>query len=65
MTTPEQPTPAPTAYGYCAWHQGYARNVRLIQVSDQGSGPCTASRHFACHLCRQAYDLIPLADLPL
>jgi hypothetical protein len=55
----------PTAYGWCAWHQGHARGVRLIQVIEQGSGPGTAGNRFACHPCRQAYDLVPLADQPL
>lgn len=54
----------PTGYGWCAWHQGRARGVRLIQVIEQGSGPGTAGNHFACLSCRQAYDLVPLADRP-
>lgn len=55
-------TNTPTSYGYCAWHQGYAQRVRLIQVVEEGSGPGT--NHFACHPCREAYDLVPLADRP-
>ena len=58
-------TNAPTAVGWCAWHQNYARGVRLIQVIEQSSGPGTMGNHFACHPCRQAYNLAPLADQPL
>ncbi|WP_330339435.1 hypothetical protein [Streptomyces sp. NBC_00557] len=53
---------SPTSYGYCSWHQGQARGVRLIQATEQGSGPGSAGNHFACLPCRQAYDLVPLAD---
>lgn len=65
----ENPTSAPVqhspaAYGYCAWHQDYSRGVRLIQASDEGSGPRQVG-HFACAPCREAYDLVPLADQPL
>lgn len=57
-------TPAqPTAYGWCAWHDGHARGVRLIQVHEQGSGPGGGA--FACHSCRVAYDLVPFADRPV
>lgn len=52
-----------TAYGWCAWHQSYARGVRLIDVHEQGSGP--GGNLFACHSCRVAYSLVPLADRPL
>lgn len=51
-----------TGYGWCAWHQGNARGVRLISVQEQGSGPGGAL--FACRPCRHAYDLVPLADQP-
>ncbi|MCZ4610110.1 hypothetical protein O3S80_41385 [Streptomyces sp. Lzd4kr] len=54
----------PVGYGWCAWHQGNARGVRLIRVIEQGSGPGTLGRHFACAPCRYAYDLVPLADRP-
>lgn len=53
-----------TGYGWCAWHQAYARGVRLIQARDAGSGPGSGGNAFACHSCRQAYDLVPLADQP-
>lgn len=60
--TADEPT-TPTAYGWCAWHENYARGVRLIGVHEQGSGP--GGNLFACPTCRATYDLTPLADLPL
>lgn len=63
-TQPLEPGKAPTGYGWCAWHQGNARGVRLVAVNEQGSGPGTAGRHFACGPCRESYDLVPLADQP-
>lgn len=60
-TAPPTPTP-PTGFGWCAWHQAYARGVRLIQIHEQGSGP--GGNCFACPSCREAYDLVPLADRP-
>jgi hypothetical protein len=62
-TQTKQPSPPPSAaYGWCAWHQRYARGVRLIQVHEQGSG--SGGSCFACPSCREAYDLVPLADKP-
>lgn len=66
---PENRTPAhaqhtPTAYGFCAWHEGYSRGVRLIRVIEQGSGPGAGGNVFACRSCREAYGLVPLADQP-
>ncbi|MER6678807.1 hypothetical protein [Streptomyces sp. NPDC000983] len=58
------PVRNPAAYGWCAWHENYARGVRLIHVIEQGSGPGTAGKRFACRPCRHAYDLVPLADRP-
>nr|WP_223188186.1 hypothetical protein [Streptomyces sp. TRM68416] len=52
----------PTGYGWCAWHQGNARGVRLISAVEQCSGP--GAGLFACPSCRQAYDLVPFADQP-
>jgi len=52
-----------TAYGWCAWHENFARGVRLIGVHEQGSG--AGGNFFACPACRDTYDLTPLADLPL
>lgn len=53
----------PGAFGWCAWHQGHARGVRLIQVHEQGPGP--GGSLFACRPCRESYDLVPFADRPL
>ncbi|MCT9084114.1 hypothetical protein [Streptomyces fulvoviolaceus] len=50
----------PVGYGWCAWHQNYARGVRLIRVFEQGSG--SGGSLFACPGCRDVYDLVPLAD---
>jgi hypothetical protein len=52
----------PTGYGWCAWHQNYARGVRLIEAHEEASGP--RGNVFACRPCREAYDLVPLADRP-
>ncbi|WP_326729696.1 hypothetical protein [Streptomyces phaeochromogenes] len=62
--TPGSPT-TPVGYGYCAWHHRHARGVRLIRVEEAGSGPSTRGNMFACRPCRQAYNLVPLADRPL
>ena len=53
----------PTAYGWCHWHQGHARGVRLVRAVEQGSG--VGANFFACPTCLTTYDLTPLADLPL
>jgi hypothetical protein len=53
----------PTAYGWCAWHEGNARGVRLIRAIEQGSGP--GGNLFACPSCCRVYDLVPFADQPL
>ncbi|MBP5931812.1 hypothetical protein F3K39_28165 [Streptomyces sp. LBUM 1479] len=46
--------------GYCSWHQGHDRAVRLVRVTaDQGSGVGTPD-HYACAPCRHAYDLTPV-----
>ncbi|WP_432135887.1 hypothetical protein [Streptomyces sp. bgisy154] len=50
------------AIGYCTHHHGYAGDVRLIDVVEQGSGPGYALR--ACGPCRAAYNLVPLGDRP-
>jgi hypothetical protein len=60
--TADEPT-TPTAYGYCHWHENYARGVRLIRAVEQGSG--VGANFFACPTCLTTYDLTPLADLPL
>ncbi|MEV0638444.1 hypothetical protein AB0I77_26590 [Streptomyces sp. NPDC050619] len=51
-----------TAFGWCAWHQNYARGVRLIHVDQQGSS--SGANRFACRTCREVYDLVPPADQP-
>lgn len=63
-TQPDGTPDSPSAFGYCAWHNGYSRSVRLVRLADEGSGPGGSRGHFACHSCRQAYDLVPLADQP-
>lgn len=63
QTESEQSQPQPReTYGYCSWHQGNARGVRLIRGIEQGSG--AGGNLFACPSCREAYDLVPLADQP-
>lgn len=64
LDDPQTGPAEPTASAWCAWHQAHARGVRLIAVQEQGSGP-GGGNLFACHPCRQAYDLAPLADQPL
>ncbi|MFF9215500.1 hypothetical protein [Streptomyces viridosporus] len=62
-TTEDSPTTAEdslTAYGYCSWHQRFADDVRLIAVTEQGSGP--GHVHYACGPCRKTHGLVPFAD---
>ncbi|MEV7287723.1 hypothetical protein AB0O01_24665 [Streptomyces sp. NPDC093252] len=54
----------PSGYGWCAWHQNYARGVRLIEVIEQGSGPGAHGTLFACRPCRSSYGLMPMPDQP-
>ncbi|MDH6213796.1 hypothetical protein [Streptomyces pseudovenezuelae] len=54
----------PTAYGYCSWHKRMSEGVRLIQVTEAGSGPSGAGNLFACGPCRDTYHLVPFADRP-
>lgn len=61
-TQTEPTTNSPAGYGWCAWHQNYARGVRLVRVFEQGSG--AGGNLFACRTCREAYDLVPFADQP-
>lgn len=61
-TKPPEGPPAPTAYGWCSWHRGISEDVRLIQVQEAGSGPCTVGNRFACARCRRRFRLVPLAD---
>lgn len=65
MAEPTQDTStpnSPTAYGWCAWHNGFATGVRLIHVHEQASGP--GGSIFACGPCREKHGLVPLADQP-
>ena len=62
-TQAAQASNTPTAFGWCAWHQGNARGVRLINIHEQGSA--SGGRTFACRSCCEAYDLVPFADRPL
>jgi hypothetical protein len=62
-TTQTEDTPtSPSAYGRCAWHDGITRDLRLIQITETGSGPGTAAQRFACHPCQIEHGLVPLAD---
>lgn len=54
----------PSAYGYCAWHQGITRDLRLIHIEETGSGPGTGRQRSACHPCQIKHGLVPLADQP-
>ncbi|WP_200309642.1 hypothetical protein [Streptomyces adelaidensis] len=66
MKTDDAPPPSqtPSSFGYCSWHGGSIRGVRLVRIpDDQGSGPA-APGLFACASCRHAYDLTPIADQP-
>ncbi|WP_432136848.1 hypothetical protein [Streptomyces sp. bgisy154] len=60
--TPPTTDDSPPDVGYCTRHHGYAADVRLIRLVEQGSGPGYALR--ACAPCRTAYGLVPLTDRP-
>lgn len=60
MAEPTQTADTPVGYGWCAWHENYARGVRLIRAFEQGSG--SGGSLFACPTCRDVYDLVPLAE---
>lgn len=60
--TPAEDRPAPVAYGWCSWHEGYAGGIRLIHVHEQGSGP--GGGIFACGPCRDVHGLVPFSDQP-
>lgn len=49
--------PQPTAIAWCAWHESYSNTARPVRDS-------SGARLFACVSCRQAYDLVPIADQP-
>jgi hypothetical protein len=50
----------PTGYGYCSWHNRFAADVRLIDMTEQGTGP--GAGHYACGPCRETHRLVPYAD---
>ncbi|GKQ34478.1 hypothetical protein [Streptomyces sp. A012304] len=49
--------PRSVGIAWCAWHQGYSVTARLVRDA-------AGARHFACFSCREAYDLVPIADQP-
>ncbi|MGQ5576784.1 hypothetical protein [Streptomyces sp. ECR3.8] len=59
-TEEDTTTTVPRAFGYCAWHQGHADGVRLIDVIEQGSG--SGGTVFACGPCIAVNNLVPFAD---
>lgn len=55
-TTGEPRTvPERTTIAFCAWHEAYSNTARPVRDS-------SGARLFACFSCRQAYDLVPIAD---
>ncbi|MET7321537.1 hypothetical protein [Streptomyces sp. NPDC005549] len=46
--------------GWCAWHKDWARNVRVIQVDEQGSG--SGGQRSACPPCIFKHKLTPFAE---
>ena len=57
----EEDTPTvPRAFGYCAWHQGHAGGIRLIEIIEQGSG--SGGAQFACGPCITVNGLVPYSD---
>jgi len=53
----EPATPRGVGIAWCAWHQSYSATARLVQDAE-------GAAHFACHSCREAYGLTPIADQP-
>lgn len=49
--------PQTATIAWCAWHESYSNTARPVRDS-------SGARLFACHSCRQAYDLVPIADQP-
>lgn len=58
-TQTEKPPAIPQKAGiaWCAWHESYSNTARPVRDS-------SGARLFACHSCREAYDLMPIADQP-
>ncbi|WTB92243.1 hypothetical protein OIE99_30185 [Streptomyces cellulosae] len=57
---PDSTLSAPSAFGWCPWHHGHTRGIRLIDVIEQGSG--SGGTFFACGPCITANGLVPFAD---
>ncbi|MGW4730557.1 hypothetical protein ACWEQC_15555 [Streptomyces shenzhenensis] len=66
MTTQTASTPPGIqgGYGLCHRCRQLADDIRLVQVVEAGSGPCTAGNLFACGQCRTTHSLVPFADQP-
>ncbi|MDT0477425.1 hypothetical protein RM863_35415 [Streptomyces sp. DSM 41014] len=59
-TAPDTPVQVPAGHGWCSWHHGPGKELRLITAVEQGSGP--GAHHRACAHCRAKYRLIPLGE---
>ncbi|WP_411078475.1 hypothetical protein [Streptomyces sp. cmx-10-25] len=55
------PTGSPTEYGYCSWHDRFAADVRLIELT---AASTVGKVHYACPQCVHRYSLTPHADQP-
>ncbi|MFH9816127.1 hypothetical protein [Streptomyces sp. NPDC017230] len=53
---------SPRTLGWCAWHGEFADTVRVIHVTEQGSGSGGYRR--ACQPCMQQHGLVPVGDRP-
>lgn len=53
----ESPAIPRTGIAWCAWHEAYSNTARAVRDS-------SGARLFACVSCRQAFDLVPIADRP-
>jgi uncharacterized membrane protein len=58
-TQPEEVQAIPRGIGiaWCAWHENYSNTARLVRDT-------SGAQLFACYSCREAYDLVPIADQP-
>ncbi|WP_327319272.1 hypothetical protein [Streptomyces sp. NBC_01235] len=58
-TQPDQRPAIPQVAGiaWCAWHEAYSNTARPVRDT-------SGARLFACFSCREAYDLVPIADQP-
>lgn len=50
-----------STFSYCNWCRGYASDVRVVRVVDQGSGHGQAT-NAACPTHRREHGLIPLGE---